>query len=186
MGMGEPLLNLERLLPSLAVLNSEKGLAFSRRRVTVSTCGLEKGLAALGESGLAYLAVSLHAVTQEKRARLMPGAARWPLEELLRGLRAYPTAARERITFEYLLLAGVNDSPAEARELGRMVRSLRGKINLIAYNPAAGAPYVAPSRERVLAFERELWTQGLTAVLRKSKGADIQAACGQLACNPPA
>ncbi len=180
MGMGEPLLNLREVLRSLEVLNSRWGLELSARRITVSTCGLEKGLAELGESGLAYLAVSLHAPNQELRAKIMPKAARWPLEDLLRFLRSYPLKTRERLTFEYLLLGGVNDAPAHARELARLMAHVKGKLNLIVYNPAAGSPYRAPDPAAVLAFEKVLWDKKITAVLRKSKGQDIKAACGQL------
>ncbi|MDR2502867.1 MAG: 23S rRNA (adenine(2503)-C(2))-methyltransferase RlmN [Deltaproteobacteria bacterium] len=180
MGMGEPLLNLDNLLRSLETAHSEQGLHFSRRRITVSTCGLPHGLRPLGESGLAGLALSLHAPEQELRARIMPKAARWPMDELLAELERYPLGAREHITLEYLLLGGVNDAPEQARALGRLARRLEAKINLIAYNMTEGAPYAAPSPERVLAFERELWSLGLVAVLRRSMGADIQAACGQL------
>ena len=111
MGMGEPLLNLKNVMRALESLNNDKGLNFSPRRITVSTCGIEKGLRELGESGLAYLAVSLHAPTQELRARIMPKAARWPLEDLLQALKSYPLKTRERITFEYLLLGGVRNRP---------------------------------------------------------------------------
>ena len=180
MGMGEPLLNLEQVMRSLETLNSEPGLSFSPRRITVSTCGLQKGLLELGESGLAYLAISLHAPNQELRRQIMPKAARWPLEELLTALRAYPLKARERLTFEYLLLGGVNDSPAHAKELCRIMSHIKGKLNLIAYNPVEGSPYAAPTDEAVLTFERCLWDKGITATLRKSKGQDIDAACGQL------
>ncbi|MBQ9405212.1 MAG: 23S rRNA (adenine(2503)-C(2))-methyltransferase RlmN [Desulfovibrio sp.] len=180
MGMGEPLLNLKEVLRALQCLNSDKGLNFSPRRITVSTCGIEKGLEELGASGLAYLAVSLHAPTQELRARIMPRAAAWPLERMLAALRNYPLKTRERITFEYLLLANVNDGPEHARELARLVSEVKGKLNLIVYNPAEGAPYAAPTQERVLAFEQILWKRHVTAILRKSKGQDIRAACGQL------
>lgn len=180
MGMGEPLLNLKELMRSLNTLNSEPGLSFSPRRITVSTCGIERGLREIGESGLAYLAVSLHAPRQELRARIMPAAARWDLDSLMDSLRAYPLKARERLTFEYLLLGGVNDSLQEARELARLMARIKGKLNLIVYNPAEGAPYRAPTPEAVLAFERFLWSKHITATLRKSKGADIKAACGQL------
>jgi 23S rRNA (adenine2503-C2)-methyltransferase len=180
MGMGEPLLNFRQVMRSLETLSSGRGLNFSPRRITVSTCGLEQGLRELGESGLAYLAVSLHAPDQALRARLMPAAARWPLEDLLRALEGYSLGARERLTFEYLLLGGVNDAPEQARALARIANRLSAKVNLIAYNPAAGAPYRAPTPERLLAFERELWQRGVTAILRKSKGQDIEAACGQL------
>ena len=122
MGMGEPLLNLKNVMRALESLNNDKGLNFSPRRITVSTCGIEKGLRELGESGLAYLAVSLHAPTQELRARIMPKAARWPLEDLLQALKSYPLKTRERITFEYLLLGGVNDGLEQARQLARAER----------------------------------------------------------------
>ncbi len=180
MGMGEPLLNLREVMRSLHSLNNDKGLNFSPRRITVSTCGIEKGLRELGDSGLAYLAVSLHAPTQVLRARIMPKAARWPLEDMLCALEQYPLKTRERITFEYLLLGGINDGPEHARELARLVSTVKGKLNLIVYNPAEGAPYTAPSEDRVLAFEQILWKRHITAIVRKSKGQDIKAACGQL------
>ena len=181
MGMGEPLLNFENVRRTLEALNEKNGLNFSPRRITVSTCGIKQGLAELGESGLAFLAVSLHAPTQELRQKIMPGAAAWPLEELVETLNSYPLKTRERITFEYLLLGGVNDGPEQARQLIKLVRSVRkSKINLIVYNPSVGSPYQAPSEERILQFEKLLWDAGITAVIRKSKGQDIDAACGQL------
>lgn len=180
MGMGEPLLNFNEVMRSLQSLNDANGLAFSPRRITVSTCGIEKGLRELGECGLAYLAVSLHAPTQELRKRLMPKAAHWPVEELIAALETYPLKTRERVTFEYLLLGGVNDGIEEARELVRLVSRTKGKLNLIVYNPAEGSPYEAPTPERVLAFEKHLWSKNITAIIRKSRGQDIKAACGQL------
>ena len=180
MGMGEPLLNLREVMRSLETLNNKQGLCFSPRRISVSTCGIEKGLRELGDSGLAFLAVSLHAPNQELRAKIMPKAAHWRLDALLRALSEYPLKTRERITFEYLLLGGVNDGPEHARELVRLLSRLKAKLNLIAYNPTPGSPYTAPSSERVLAFEKILWEKGITAVVRKSKGQDINAACGQL------
>lgn len=180
MGMGEPLLNLREVMRALQSLNNDKGLNFSPRRITVSTCGIEKGLTELGESGLAYLAVSLHAPNQELRARIMPRAARWPLDQLLAALKSYPLKTRERITFEYLLLGGVNDGQEQAAELARLVADIKGKLNLIVYNPTEGAPYAAPDEARVLAFEQYLWKRHITAIIRKSKGQDIKAACGQL------
>ncbi|MDO5483994.1 MAG: 23S rRNA (adenine(2503)-C(2))-methyltransferase RlmN [Desulfovibrionaceae bacterium] len=180
MGMGEPLLNLQEVMRALQSLNDDRGLNFSPRRITVSTCGIEKGLKELGESGLAYLAVSLHAPSQDVRARIMPRAARWPLPDLLAALKSYPLKTRERITFEYLLLGGVNDRPEHAEALARLVGAVRGKLNLIVYNATPGAPYTAPSEEDVLAFEQILWRRHITAIVRKSKGSDINAACGQL------
>lgn len=180
MGMGEPLLNWRAVKDALESLNDDRGLNFSPRRITVSTCGIRDGLRELGESGLAYLAVSLHAPNQALRERIMPRAARWPLDELLAALEAYPLKTRERITFEYLLLGGVNDSPEHAAELARLVSRVRGKLNLIVFNPWEGSPWKAPAEERVLAFERCLWQRNITAIVRKSKGQDIAAACGQL------
>ena len=189
MGMGEPLLNLHEVTRALTMLHHEKGLDFSPRRITVSTCGIEKGLRELGDSGLAFLAISLHAPNQALRSRIMPKAARWPLDELMAALASYPLKTRERITFEYLLLGGVNDSPEHARELARLIHKTlgpeRAKLNLIAYNPSqvpgqAKAPYAAPTQETILAFEKILWDKNITAILRKSKGQDIKAACGQL------
>lgn len=180
MGMGEPLLNLSEVMKSLRTLNSEPGLSFSPRRITVSTCGVEKGLRELGESGLAYLAVSLHAPNQDLRAKIMPRAARWPLNELMESLRAYPLKTRERLTFEYLLLGGVNDSLEHARELSRLMAHVKGKLNLIVYNPAEGDSYRAPTPEALRAFETYLRSKHITAIVRKSKGLDINAACGQL------
>ncbi len=181
MGMGEPLLNYDNLERALRSLNENVGLNFSPRRITVSTCGIRRGLRQLGESGLAFLAISLHAPTQELRRKIMPGAAAWPLDDLLDTLNSYPLKTRERITFEYLLLGGVNDGPEQARQLIRVVRAVRkSKINLIVYNESEGSPYREPSDERVLAFEKMLWDAGITAVVRKSKGRDIDAACGQL------
>lgn len=180
MGMGEPLLNLHEVMRSLHTLNSELGLQFSPRRITVSTCGIEKGLRELGESGLAYLAVSLHAPTQELRKQIMPKAANWHLEDFIEALQNYPLKTRERITFEYLLLGGVNDSVEHAKQLVRLISKTRAKLNLIVYNPSEGDPYRAPTEEAVLTFEKYLWSKHVTAIIRKSKGADIKAACGQL------
>lgn len=183
MGMGEPLLNLEEVKRALSILHHEKGLAFSSRRITVSTCGIKHGLRELGESGLAFLAVSLHAPNQELRAKIMPKAAVWHLQDLIAALTQYPLKTRERITFEYLLLGGVNDTPECARQLAKLISPIKAKLNLIVYNPSEGQPYKAPSEDSILAFEQILWDKNITAILRKSKGQDIKAACGQLAIN---
>lgn len=180
MGMGEPLLNFKEVMRSLEVMNHEMAFNFSPRRITVSTCGLQKGLLELGESGLAYLAVSLHAPTQELREKIMPRAARWPLDELVATLAGYPLKTRERLTFEYLLLGGVNDGPEHARALAKLMAKVKAKLNLIVYNPVPGAPYDAPTPERVQAFSDILHAKHITAIVRKSKGQDIKAACGQL------
>lgn len=180
MGMGEPLLN-PNLGPALEALHEEKGLNFSPRRITVSTCGIEKGLQTLGESGLAYLAISLHAPNQEIRQQIMPKAAQWPLKEMIAALAQYPLKTRERITFEYLLLGGINDRPEHAQELVKLLNPLKAKLNLIIYNPVPGLAFKRPTPEAVEKFQQVLWQKNLTAILRKSRGADIAAACGQLA-----
>lgn len=180
MGMGEPLLNFHNLMDSLHTLHHNKGLAFSSRRITVSTCGIQKGLKELGESNLAHLAVSLHAPTQELREQIMPNAAKWHLDDLLTELEAYSLKAGERMTLEYLILGGLNDTPQHAKELVRICSRIKAKLNLIAYNDTPDSPYKAPTEKNVLAFEKILWDKNITAVLRKSRGTDIQAACGQL------
>ena len=182
MGMGEPLLNTENLYKTLTTMGSDLGLSFATRRLTVSTSGIPGEMIRFGRSGLGLLAVSLHAPTQELREQIMPRAARLlPLAQLIEELKGYPLKPRERLTMEYLLLDGVNDSPALARELVRLLSPLKAKVNLIAYNASDQGIYRAPSLERVLAFQKVLRDKNLTATLRKSKGADIRAACGQLA-----
>lgn len=180
MGMGEPLLNLTELTRALHILHSEKGLNFSARRITVSTCGIKKGIQALSENGLAFLALSLHASNQELRSTIMPKAAKWDLKELIDTLKNYSLKKREKITFEYLLLGGINDSPEHAKELAKLITDIKGKLNLIPYNPAQGQPYLKPTEENILKFQKVLWSKGIVTILRKSKGQDINAACGQL------
>lgn len=181
MGMGEPLLNLVELMKSLEALVSEMGLNFSSRRITVSTVGIPKGLEVLGDSGLAMLAVSLHAPTQALREQLMPRAAKSvPLDELMEALDRYPLRPRQRITYEYILLKGVNDRPEHAKGLVKLLGQRKAKVNLIACNPGPESPYEAPERIDVLTFEKLLHVKGLTATIRHSKGRDIDAACGQL------
>ncbi|WP_243310842.1 23S rRNA (adenine(2503)-C(2))-methyltransferase RlmN [Fundidesulfovibrio agrisoli] len=180
MGMGEPLLNFEHLVNALESLRHPQGLDISTRRITVSTVGIVPGILEFGRTGLGSLAVSLHAPTQELRARLMPKAARLPLDKLMEILRQYPLAHREKLTFEYVLLGGVNDRAEHARELVRLMSHVKGKVNLIAYNPSPGLPYEAPDPADVEAFQKILWDKSVTVTLRKSKGKDIFAACGQL------
>lgn len=184
MGMGEPLMNLTELLRSLETLGSPEGISISPRRSTVSSIGIPQGLKILGDSGLAVPAISLHAPTQELREKLMPKAARVPLDELLACLDNYPLKQRERVTYEYILLGGVNDSIAHAKQLVRLLGQRRCKVNLISYNPpppeTGPAPYSAPDPEGVLAFENYLRSKHVTTFLRRSMGQDIAAACGQL------
>ena len=180
MGMGEPLMNWPEVKRAMEMLHSEHGLSFSRRKVTLSTCGIKKGLVEFAKQGLALPAISLHAPTQELRARIMPKAAQLPLDELMDILKHYPLQSRERVTIEYLLLGGVNDSLDHARALVKLLARLKCKVNLIAFNPGPGIPYTSPTQKAVLAFEKLLWDKGMTCTLRKSKGQDIAAACGQL------
>lgn len=180
MGMGEPLLNWEGVRKSLDILTHSEGLEFSRRRVTLSTCGIPDRLDVFGTEGLVLPAISLHAPTQEIRETLMPKAARWHLDDLVAALANISLRPRERLTIEYILIKGVNDSLQHARQLVRLLSRLKCKVNLIAFNPGPGIPYEAPDSEDVLAFEALLRRKNFTVTLRRSKGQDIAAACGQL------
>lgn len=181
MGMGEPTLNLDTLLAALGTMREDQGLCISPRRVTVSTVGIPGTLARFAAAEAGLLAVSLHAPTQELREKIMPRAAQaMPLDRLVAELRAYPLRPRERVTIEYILIGGVNDSEAHARDLVRVLSTFKSKVNLIAYNPSKGSPYEAPTTDSVLAFEALLRKKNVTTILRRSKGQDINAACGQL------
>ena len=181
MGMGEPLANLDNLLAALSILTEQRGLDLAARRITVSTCGLVPQMIRLGEETSVNLAISLHAPDDETRSRLMPVNDRYPLAELLAGCRAFPHKRRQRIMFEYTLLAGINDSDRAALELARLLADIPCKINLLAMNPTENSPYVSPPEARILAFQKILRDQGYTVFIRQSRGADISAACGQLA-----
>ncbi|MDZ7760907.1 MAG: 23S rRNA (adenine(2503)-C(2))-methyltransferase RlmN [Desulfovermiculus sp.] len=186
MGMGEPLLNWAQVEKSLHILRDPLAFGFSHRRVTVSTVGVPGFLESFARSRLASLAVSLHAPTQELRQEIMPKAAdMFPLPKLIDRLRSLPLKPRQRITIEYILLGGINDGLDQAKELNRLLSRLKCKINLISFNPAPGLSYAQPDAQRVLEFERFLWAKGQTVILRKSKGQDIQAACGQLRSSIP-
>ncbi|WP_432738489.1 23S rRNA (adenine(2503)-C(2))-methyltransferase RlmN [Maridesulfovibrio sp. FT414] len=180
MGMGEPLLNLEILIKSLKTLNNPDGLNFSRRRITVSSVGFIKQLEILGREELTLPAISLHAPTQELREKIMPKAAKTHIKDLLAAMDRYPLRPRERVTYEYLLLGGVNDSIEHAKQLVKLLGHRKCKVNLIAYNPGDKPLYKAPSKEQVLEFEKHLWSKNITATIRRSMGQDIKAACGQL------
>ena len=180
MGMGEPLANYENLINALQILTDDHGLNFSWRRITVSTCGLVPQMLRLGQETNAGLAVSLHAPDDELRSRLMPVNKRFPLNELIEGCRRYPLSKRRRITFEYILLGGINDSIDHARRLAKLLRGIRSKINLIPYNHSPDLPFKSPASSDVEAFRKELLRHNYTAIVRKSKGTDIKAACGQL------
>jgi 23S rRNA (adenine2503-C2)-methyltransferase len=180
MGMGEPLANYARLSRALTIMMSEWGMGISPRRITVSTVGLVPMMGRLLEDFQVNLAVSLHATTDELRNRLAPINRRYPLAVLIDACRNLPLQRRRRLTFEYVMLAGVNDSAEDARRLARMLGSMRAKVNLIFFNPFPGAPFTPSPRERVEAFRTILHRGNLTATIRESRGADIAAACGQL------
>jgi 23S rRNA (adenine2503-C2)-methyltransferase len=181
MGMGEPLLNFAEVMKAAKILADPKGIGIPVRRITLSTAGIVPGISALAREPLRpKLAVSLNASHDEQRDALMPLNRRYPLGELLRVCRAYPLRPRERLTFEYVLLEGVNDSDADARRVAELLGGLRAKVNLIPYNPGPELPYRPSPLERVTAFQRVLIGQRIPAFIRISKGQDVCAACGQL------
>jgi 23S rRNA (adenine2503-C2)-methyltransferase len=181
MGMGEPLANVESLKAAVTALtNKPWGLGWSRRRVTVSTAGLASRLRDVAALGV-NLAISLNATTEEQRQELMPAASEIAsLRSLLAACRRYPLTSRQRLTFEYVLLAGVNDHAADARRLVQLLRAMRCKINLIPFNEFPGSPFHRPSEQAVLRFQSILCDAGLDAFIRKSRGRDVLGACGQL------
>lgn len=181
MGMGEPLANFNNLLTALAVLQDQRGLNFSDRRITVSTSGIVPKIRELGEKSKVNLAVSLHAVDDATRSSLMPINATYPVDTLLEACRQFPLPKRKRIMFEYILLKDINDSAEDAKQLAKKLRNIRCKINLLPYNECPTLPYKRPSEERVTIFQKILWEAGYTVIVRSSRGDDISAACGQLA-----
>ncbi len=181
MGMGEPLHNYDNTMKALRMLHSEHGLAVSPRRVTLSTVGIVPGLERLAHEPLMpNLAVSLHATTEEQRTALVPPNRKYPLADILDACRRFPLKKRSRITFEYVLLDRVNDTPEDARRLVKLLSGIKAKLNLIPLNPAPGIPYERPSDERVDRFAQILADRHITVSIRKSRGRDIRAACGQL------
>ena len=181
MGMGEPLANYDNLIASLGVIfDTDFGMKFSSRKVTVSTSGIVPKIIQLGIDAEVNLAVSLNATDNKLRSSLMPVNNTWPIEQLLGACRKFKMKPRNKITFEYILMSGVNDSDAHAHALARLLAPIRAKVNLIPFNEHAKAPYKRPSRERINAFLTILLDHNMTAIVRKSKGDDISAACGQL------
>jgi 23S rRNA (adenine2503-C2)-methyltransferase len=181
MGMGEPLANYENTLKALELMTHPEAFKFSSRRVTLSTAGLLPELEKLSKEEVSFrLAVSLNAPDDETRSRLMPINRRYPLRRLLDLCRNFPLRRRTRITFEYVLLEGVNDSSGDAKRLVRILRGIPSKINLIPLNEAGGIPFKRPSESRVREFQEILMEGGFTAIVRASKGSGISAACGQL------
>jgi 23S rRNA (adenine2503-C2)-methyltransferase len=182
MGMGEPLHNYDEVMRSLRILTDENGANLSWRRITVSTVGLVAGLEKLGrEPKKPNLAVSLNASNDAVRDEVMPVNQKWKIADLLAALRRFPLEARRRITFEYVLLAGVNDTMADADRVAKLLRGFRCKVNIIPWNPHPEASYERPTAAAIAAFQNRLKALGLAVYLRTPRGDDIDAACGQLA-----
>jgi 23S rRNA (adenine2503-C2)-methyltransferase len=181
MGMGEPLYNLDNVADAIDIIADNEGLAISRRRITVSTAGVAPQLKALGERTQAMLAISLHATSDPLRDTLVPLNRRYPLSELMAAIKAYPGLSNaRRVTFEYVMLKGVNDSPAEARALVRLLEGVPAKINLIPFNPWPGAPYACSDWTTIETFAAIINRAGYASPIRTPRGRDILAACGQL------
>ena len=181
MGMGEPLYNLDNVVSAIDVMSDGEGLTVSRRRITVSTSGVVPEFSALGERANAMLAVSLHAVRDDLRDELVPLNRRYPIGLLLEACRAYPGLSNaRRITFEYVMLKGINDSDADARELVRLLAGIPAKINLIPFNPWPGASHQCSDWSRIERFSEIVFRAGYASPVRTPRGRDILAACGQL------
>ena len=181
MGMGEPLHNYDETMTALRILVDEHGFAVPARRITLSTVGLLPALERLArERVMPNLAISLHAPTDDQRGRLVPINKNYGVRDIVDACKRFPLRKRSRITFEYVLLAGVNDSPQDARRLAKLLADVKAKVNLIPLNAAAGIPFERPSDEAIDRFARVLADHGLTVSVRKSRGRDIRAACGQL------
>ena len=180
MGMGEPLDNYANVLKAITIITSDPGPNFSHRKVTLSTCGLAPQIGQLGKDISINLAVSLNAADDKTRSALMPVNKKYPLEMLLEACRHYPMPGRRMLTFEYILMAGINDSPADAEKLTRLLTGIHCKLNLIVFNEFPGSQLRRPRDEDVHAFQQVLHKRHYTAILRASKGSDILAACGQL------
>ncbi|MDQ7784301.1 MAG: 23S rRNA (adenine(2503)-C(2))-methyltransferase RlmN [Desulfomonilaceae bacterium] len=181
MGMGEPLANFDRTVKAVAIMTHPNGPQISWRRLTVSTAGLVPRIPDLGRTVRAKLAVSLNAATDEQRSAIMPINRKYPIASLIRALTNYPLPRRDRITIEYVIIDGFNDSDSDARELVRVLNPIRAKVNLIPLNDGIANDLRKPRPERVLRFQEILMSKSLMAIVRRSRGADIMAACGQLA-----
>jgi 23S rRNA (adenine2503-C2)-methyltransferase len=180
MGQGEPLLNLENVLKATRLLADPKGMAISPRRITVSTSGIIPKIKELGRAEVRpKLAVSLNASTEEQRQQIMPITRKYKLRDLIEACRAYPLRQWEKLTFEYVLLKGLNDSDADARRVVKLLAHLNAKVNLIALNPGPGIPYETPAPERVESF-KAIIQHSMPCFVRKPRGLDVFAACGQL------
>ena len=180
MGMGEPLLNLKNVLKATKIICDDKGVGFSPRRITISTAGIIPKIFELGKSEIRpKLAISLNASTEEQRIAIMPITRKYHLADLIVACREFPLRPREHITFEYVLLGGVNDTDADARRVTKLLANIRAKVNLIALNPGPGIPFAMPTEERVASFHA-IVMEKIPCFVRKPRGRDIYAACGQL------
>jgi len=181
MGMGEPLANYENTLKAIELMANPEAFKFSSRRITLSTVGLLPELERLSKEKVCFrLAISLNASNDETRSYLMPINRRCPLKKLLEVCRNFPLRPRTRITFEYVLLEGINDSSQDAKRLLKILKGIPSKVNLIPLNESSGIPFKRPSEEKIKGFQEILMKGGLTAIVRASKGGEISAACGQL------
>lgn len=181
MGMGEPLYNLDNVRDAMKIAMDPEGISISRRRITLSTSGVVPEIARAGEEIGCMLAISFHATTDEVRDTLVPINKRWNIEKLLEGLRNYPRLSNsERITFEYVMLKGINDSDADAHRLVKLIEGIPAKINLIPFNPWPGSPYERSEWKRIEAFGDIVNAAGYASPIRRPRGEDIMAACGQL------
>jgi 23S rRNA (adenine2503-C2)-methyltransferase len=186
MGMGEPLHNYDETMRALRILADEHGFDISARRITLSTVGLLPALDRLAkEAVMPNLAISLHAPTDLQRGELVPLNKKYGVADIIDACRRFPLNRRSRITFEYVLLAGVNDSPQDARKLAKLVAPVKSKVNIIPLNAAAGIPFERPSDEAIDRFAKIVADHGVTVSVRKSRGRDIRAACGQLIVEGP-
>ncbi len=186
MGMGEPLFNYEATIKAVRILNDPRGLGLGARRFTISTVGVVPGILRLAQEGLQLnLAISLHAPNDRLRAKLVPAGHKWTIGEIVEAADVYAETTRRRVSYEYVLLSGVNDGLEHARALAGLLRGRLAHVNLIPFNPAPGLPFAAPFPERVDAFRRELLRQGVDATVRRSRGTRILAGCGQLRARSP-
>ena len=184
MGMGEPLANYSNVVGAVATItDSDAGLGFSNRRLTISTAGLVPKLSQLGRETAVNLAISLNATDNKTRDMLMPINRKYPLEKLLDACAGYPLMPRRKITFEYIIIKVINDSEEDAKRLAGLLRPIRAKINLIPFNIIEGSDFERPEEHVILTFKEILNKNNYTAVIRQSKGQDISAACGQLSAN---
>jgi len=181
MGMGEPLANYENVIKAIRIMHDPLGFNIGSRKITLSTVGIPAKIRQLAQEGLPInLAISLHAPHEGMRRELIPWAKHFPMDEVLDAARYYFDQTGREITLEYILLAGVNDRPAEAKELVKVCRTIRANVNLIRYNPVEGMEYGRPDNEAVMRFQEILRESGVNTHVRKSRGGDIDAACGQL------